>query len=126
MRDKIAYLESRIARLESKLAGSQEIDPKVLAFITRIKDMAPEYYPQIKIKLSKLTNVKKNEVVLEIKHTYPLEIDVYMKLTPLQTSTGLYDADFFNSLGKLIFSEIIELEVGDFLSLLRKLDETFF
>ncbi len=155
--NKIASLESRIARLESRLAGFfyKAVDPEMLDFIKRLQKRAPDYYPGIQITLTNNPNVEENNVVLEIEypdspqffkgtfsdeHMYePLPSKVYMKLKPQQEKNKYYGVDEEVAVGyysyvlstdpyfrKVIARDVIDLDMGKFLVLIRDLNKTVF
>jgi len=155
--NKIASLESRIARLESKLAGFfyKAVDSDLLDFIKRLQKRAPDYYPGIQITVINKPNVEENNIVLTIQypdspqfyqgsfsegHMYePLPSIVYMKLNPQQEKSKYFGVDEEISVGyyryvlstdpyfrKVIARDVIDLDMGKFLILIKELNKTVF
>ena len=145
--NKIASLESRIARLESKLAGFfyRSVNPELLDFIKKLQKRAPDYYPGIEITLINNPNKDSNDVVLEIQYpnapqfykgTFsddfmyePLPSIVYLKISSQEVKYDFYNYVFStdpNFRNRSLFSGITDLDMGKFLVFIKELNKTIF
>ena len=143
--NKISTLESRIARLESKVAGFyyKTVDPELLSFIKKFQKRAPDYFPGIDISISNHPNVQDSDLVLEIKYPdvqfysgsfsddymyEPITNIAYMTISSTSVQPGYYEYEiskepFFR---KIITSNLIDLDMGKFLVLIKELNKKVF